>query len=268
MKRTCLGLVVALISTVAVSCTFPTFGSGGSGNYFYIQTWLYSYQGAALVASAVYGGVAVQASLYQGDVGATGTNSFYPTRFTDSFSGNTSPYDDAVMPGYWRGDWVSDPYGSGCSGQYVTEHVTGAGTLVLHCDEYQSFGSDYSYNTSGSLVYTGGADKLLPEQSLGLGESITSADGRFRLLYQEDGNLVLYDPNSSPIWASHTDGTCPNAAGMQTDGNFVVYDCNWTPVWASNTGSSGSWLMVQSDGDVAMYNTAGALVWHTGTGGH
>ena len=50
-----------------------------------------------------------------------------------------------------------------------------------------------------------------------------SADGRFQLTYQSDGNLVL-SQQGTQLWASNTGGTSPGKTIMQTDGNLVIYD--------------------------------------------
>jgi hypothetical protein len=53
--------------------------------------------------------------------------------------------------------------------------------------------------------------------------SIRSQDGRFVLVLQGDGNLVLYGPQGQPLWASNTAGHSDVwDAVMQGDGNFVV----------------------------------------------
>lgn len=78
-------------------------------------------------------------------------------------------------------------------------------------------------------------DKLLPNQS------IVSEDGRFRLTYQRDMHLVVYDTNNTPIWATGKylpEGLEEENAGfciMQCDGNLVIYDSQIQPFWASNT---------------------------------
>ena len=56
------------------------------------------------------------------------------------------------------------------------------------------------------------------------GQQISSPDGRYRLTFQTDGNLVIYRADGVPVWWTGTVGISPNAAKMQTDGNFVVYD--------------------------------------------
>lgn len=95
---------------------------------------------------------------------------------------------------------------------------------------------------------------LRPDEWLGPDQSRTSVDGRFALVYQLDGNLVLYYLGW-PVWASNTCGTSPGVTYMQADGNLVVYDATWTPVWASNTaGWPGAFLVVQSDGNLVIYH--------------
>jgi hypothetical protein len=48
------------------------------------------------------------------------------------------------------------------------------------------------------------SDRLMPGEQLAVGRSITSADNRFTLIMQGDGNLVLYAPGDVPMWASGT----------------------------------------------------------------
>ncbi len=53
---------------------------------------------------------------------------------------------------------------------------------------------------------------------------------------QTDGNLVLYGPSSSVVWASGTNGHPGARLVIQNDGNLVIYSGS-TPLWA--TGTSG-----------------------------
>ena len=70
----------------------------------------------------------------------------------------------------------------------------------------------------------GGSNVLCGEQWLNVDDSLYSANGAFRLSYQDDGNLVVYTSDGTPVWGSGTQGTSPNNAKMQADGNFVIYD--------------------------------------------
>jgi len=100
-----------------------------------------------------------------------------------------------------------------------------------------------------------------------LDPSIESANGLYTLIYQSDGNLVLY-PNGSTnaLWASGTNGSSRGSAIMQTDGNFVVYDQSGNAVFAAGTdGNPGSRLVVQNDGNVVIYAPDGTALWATNT---
>ncbi|MEY9894860.1 hypothetical protein ABIA31_008548 [Catenulispora sp. MAP5-51] len=113
-----------------------------------------------------------------------------------------------------------------------------------------------------------GCGQMAANQQITVNQSTLSCDGRFKLVLQGDGNLVLYQ-GSTPLWASNTVGQASANAIMQGDGNFVVYDGSGKPLWASNTaGNSGAYLSVQNDGNTVIFSASGATLWSTGTGGH
>ncbi len=101
---------------------------------------------------------------------------------------------------------------------------------------------------------------LASTQILYQGESLESPNGRFKLVLQADGNLVLYDKDKA-LWSSGTNGKDAKKLVMQNDGNLVLYGPNG-PVWASNTsGNRGAYLVLQDDGNLVIYKA----VWSTGT---
>ena len=107
-------------------------------------------------------------------------------------------------------------------------------------------------------------DTLSANQSLQPDQKRQSRNGRAELLYQGDGNLVLY-VDGRALWASHTAGRAAGEAVMQGDGNLVVYDGARQPVWASGTsGHDGALLAVQDDGNCVIYHDGRAL-WATHT---
>ena len=73
-----------------------------------------------------------------------------------------------------------------------------------------------------------------------------SVDTRlFRLVFQDDGNLVLYRKSSSTaVWSTQSGGTGERAV-YGSDGNLVVYDWDDKAVYESRTTHTGS--MVLSD---------------------
>jgi hypothetical protein len=114
----------------------------------------------------------------------------------------------------------------------------------------------------------GAYDTLLPEWALNPDQSIYSADGRYRLIYQSDGNLVLYDQSTgSSRWDSHTNGTSPGQVVMRNSGDLIIYDSNGNMLWDSGTSIPFSFLLVQTDGNLIIASPTGVLVATTGLPG-
>ncbi len=103
------------------------------------------------------------------------------------------------------------------------------------------------------------------------GSSIRSLGLRYRLLYQTDGNLVLYDDTGArgALWSTGTAGTSAGQMIVQSDGNVVLYNAAGEAVWNTETpGNPGAFLLVQDDGNLVLYSTTtGQALWSTGTGG-
>lgn len=99
---------------------------------------------------------------------------------------------------------------------------------------------------------------LDPGQSLSRGSTLRSPSGNYRLVMQNDGNLVIYNSGGSATWATGTSqGT---RAAMQSDGNFVVYADSGSAVWSSTTdGFGGASLVMQDDGNLVIYLSGRAL---------
>lgn len=104
---------------------------------------------------------------------------------------------------------------------------------------------------------------LLPGEVILPGAFIRSESGRFRLSYQGDGNLVLYDDGTGTVlWTTNTAGTGPGRAILQLDGNFVVYDPDGRPVWASGTvDNTNGFLLLQNDGNLVIFRSGGEPIW-------
>jgi predicted Ser/Thr protein kinase len=54
---------------------------------------------------------------------------------------------------------------------------------------------------------------------------------------------------------------------MQTDGNLVLYDKDGTARWASQTSGAGNTAVFQADGNLVVYNAQTQPVWASNTGG-
>lgn len=105
---------------------------------------------------------------------------------------------------------------------------------------------------------------LEPDGILTPDDGVPSQDETTVLLYQLDGNLVVYRDGEA-VWQSFTAGTSPGQVVMQLDGNLVIYDASGMAVWSSGTeGHDGASLLVQNDGNVVIYHHDMAI-WFTGT---
>ena len=97
-----------------------------------------------------------------------------------------------------------------------------------------------------SAVQAQGSDGTLrPGEELAQGESVVSPNGKYRLILQHDGNLVLYvTANDTALWDSRTVGQSDRRLVMQHDGNLVLYELPLTQLkalWHSGThGSPGA----------------------------
>ncbi len=112
----------------------------------------------------------------------------------------------------------------------------------------------------------GATDVLGSGQGLYPGQGVFSTDGRFGLIYQGDGNLVLYAPNGVPLWWTGVVGP-PGVTMMQTDGDLVILS-NGTVGWHTGTaGHPGAYMRVQSDGNLVMCSASGSVLMSTGRGG-
>jgi surface antigen len=161
-----------------------------------------------------------------------------------------------------RAVWASGTAGRGQSGLYIQDD----GNLVVYTN---SLVPTWNSKTGGhSTLNFLGADRLSTNQIMQIGQYIKSEDGKYVLLLQGDGNLVLYGPAYHVLWNSNTSSQGVAFAAMQGDGNLVLYTSNNQPMWSSATAGRGSsYSVVQSDGNFVIYTIAGLATWNTGTAG-
>lgn len=93
-------------------------------------------------------------------------------------------------------------------------------------------------------------DRLMTNQTLSNGQFIYSPNGKYSLIMQTDGSLVMYRTTNGSVrhsFAKHGD-----YAVMQADGNFVEYKGS-APIWNSNSFCGCSWppfLRITDEGDL------------------
>jgi LysM repeat protein len=117
-------------------------------------------------------------------------------------------------------------------------------------------------------------DVLRAGESLGIDQKLTSSNGKYTLIMQGDGNLVLYTESNTPVWATRTQGKGAVRASLQDDGNLVLYTKDqerWfhkdaaAAVWASHTSGENVRLVLQDDRNLVIYTSDGRALWASGT---
>jgi PAN domain len=111
------------------------------------------------------------------------------------------------------------------------------------------------------------ADTLYAGQYLFSGQSLVAPSCYYKLVFQSDGNLVLYTHSNAPVWASGTQNSGAAYAVMQGDGNLVLYTWGGRAVWSTGTyGHPYARTALQDDGNLVVY-TGGAAIWASNTVG-
>jgi hypothetical protein len=118
---------------------------------------------------------------------------------------------------------------------------------------------------SGPASYAAGS-LMLVGQTLRR-QSLTSPSGSCTLVYQDDGNLVLYRyDRDRAVWATSTHGTSVGELALQADGNLVLYDRDGHAVWATGTnGRPAARLSVRDEGTVVLEGADGSALWSAPT---
>lgn len=93
---------------------------------------------------------------------------------------------------------------------------------------------------------------------------LVSSNQQYKLSYQSDGNLVVYDKSNKPIWNTKTNGKTPNRLVFQADGNLVLYGANNVVFWASNSNSKGGKSLRLSDKGSLSVSDQKVNIWETG----
>ncbi|RFA17913.1 hypothetical protein [Subtercola boreus] len=76
---------------------------------------------------------------------------------------------------------------------------------------------------------------------------VESRTDNSKLVFQTDGNLVLYADSGRAVWQSRTYGRGAAKISLQSDGNVVVYRADNVALWASGVSRfvpTGTWSMV------------------------
>ena len=188
-----------------------------------------------------------------------------------------------VLSTRYRQMWVARLKSAPAPGSYLVMQVDG--NLVV----YNAQGPVWASNTDGhprasltlqddgvAVIYGVGTQRiwatntrnttLMPGEALRPNEFLCSNNGQYALTMQADGNLALKagcGMNGARLWMPS--GYAPISGtyvSMQSDGNLVIQDNRGRSLWATNTaGQSDSYLLVQDDGHIVIYAPGSRAVW-------
>jgi len=152
-------------------------------------------------------------------------------------------------------------------------HNSAASKLIL-----QSDGNLVLYTSSNTPVWSSGTsmqdqtglvNRMLPRGlTMYPGQSLTTPDRNYSLIYQTDGNIVLVSLRGTVLWSTNTYGSTLGSLGLQMDGNLVLQNKTGGVIWSSQTGNRGtSDLILQQDGNLVLYHSSGQPTWASNTSG-
>ena len=118
----------------------------------------------------------------------------------------------------------------------------------------------YSDDEYGVKIYDIDGDVLLNK-----GKFIYSLNKTFKLILQDDGNLVEYnDKTGKALWASNTLGKDANDLVLQADGNVVLYNNANKAIFATDTLGKGRYIAITNNGNISIYDKNYEEVWNNG----
>jgi len=88
----------------------------------------------------------------------------------------------------------------------------------------------------------------------------------YTLVFQKDGNLVLYNTknsNKEVIWATGTNGTAETLTALK-DGNFVLFNSKNESLWSTKTRGKNR-LVLEENGNLVVYSQSNEILFQTET---
>lgn len=140
--------------------------------------------------------------------------------------------------------------GVGINPRPVTDSPTCTGTSAANAPESRIFKAGefelqsgqfyitknrkFSMQEDGNfVVYEYDPDKN--EEGNALFATGTNDGFNYRIIFQRDGNLVIYDLRDNPKWSSRTNGLNNATLHLQSDGNLVIYRDNNSAAFSTGT---------------------------------
>ncbi|MEU4801299.1 S8 family serine peptidase [Actinosynnema sp. NPDC023587] len=185
---------------------------------------------------------------------------------------SAAAYDDSsYLDG--SGTSMSSPHVAGVAAAYLRSQPNSTPgavrTAVVNAGTKDKI-TNPSAGTANVLLHSGvlpglpaRQDRINPGEELVRGQFRTSFNGEYKLVLQNDGNLVLYNRAGAAQWSSKTWNTDATRLYFQYDGNVVLYSNAGVSRWSTNTPNSvGVNFVVQNDGNIVLYGPSQQVVWH------
>lgn len=99
--------------------------------------------------------------------------------------------------------------------------------------------------------------RLNKGETLVKGQGIFSKNGKWLLVLQLDGNLLLYN-NQVPIWSSSTE--TGSRFVMEENGNVILYDDQGKVLFSTST-NNGQHFELLNTGFMVVYDFNGKSIW-------
>ena len=147
----------------------------------------------------------------------------------------------------------------------VTVFLVSAG-LVASTSVPSNAASDAAISTTPSGVEASAAtatttDRLLPGQSLSVGDKLVSQNKQYRAAVDSGGNFVVRDASNKVMWTSGTQGNGPTTAVyLHGDGEIIIFRKDtMRNVYQAGTHGTGQGhrLIMRNDGRLVLTTIGG-----------
>jgi len=121
----------------------------------------------------------------------------------------------------------------------------------------------YCIAESEGAVSPAKGDRIGPGQALSPGDYLLSQNGNYALLYQSDGNLVVYSLTElrNAVWSSGTAQRNAFRCAITAAGTLSVFESEGRAVWSTPRPAPDGTLVMQDDGNLVLYTPNGQARW-------
>ena len=95
------------------------------------------------------------------------------------------------------------------------------------------------------------------------GDFLISENGKYKAIFQEDGNLQVTYKNLSVVWPSNTGNSGANGVHFDQIGNLMILGTSWSTDTANSTPKAET-LVMGNDGYLQLLGKDNERVWHSG----